>query len=251
MATKEKAKKPGTAVAAPKASAVVSAEAMKTALKQYVADTESLGTPGGNSIRVTQNKMFVLPDGTQHPGPIELVIVDYVTVREYYDRPYDKKNPCPPACAAVNRAVSGMTPMKGVPDKQSNGCDGCAQNKWESGRNGKGKACAENRHLAVLPPDADAKSALITMDVSPTALKAFDAFARSAPNALQMPLWAIITEVSFDPNLEYPSLRFGNPKPADEDLKAVAFMNLEGARPLLLADKDFSGYTPLKGGKKR
>jgi hypothetical protein len=245
-------KKPGTAVAEVKKTAVVSVEAMKAAIKKDIAEVaETTGSPSGDELRIGQNKMFKLPDGTEHPGPITLVVVDYVTGRYYYDRPFNKANPCPPACVAISRTPTDMAPFKNVPDKQSDDCAGCPMNQWESAETGKGKACKEHRVLAVIPEDADATTQPSIMKVSPTALKAFDSYARSVASALQVPLWAVKTTISFDPNQEYPTLRFGSPEVADEDLQAIAFSLKDAARQRLLATPDFTGYTPKTAKKKR
>src|SRR5690348_16966370 len=100
MAVKTATKKPGTAVAPRSNTSVVS---MNEAIKKELADLQNrTGTPGGDQIRVTQDKQFILPDGTKHLGPLNLVIVDFLTHKTFYDRPFDKANPCPPACFAIS-----------------------------------------------------------------------------------------------------------------------------------------------------
>lgn len=237
-------KKPGTA-AAPKGTALVN---MQDAIKKELESLQSrTGSPGGDEIRVTQDKQFKLPDGTEHPGPLRLVIVDFVTGRYFYDRPFDQKNPCPPACMALSVQPTTMVPPKDVPDRQSDNCTGCPLNEWGSA--GDGKACKESRVLAVIPEDADATTEVSVLKVSPTALKAFDSYVRSLANALGKAPFQVVTEVSFDPNLKYGSLRFGNPEPASDDLVDTAFSLREAARQRILTYPDLSGYTPPSKGK--
>lgn len=243
-------KKPGTALTKPSQSALVS---MKDAIKAEITTVaESTGAPSGDEIRVTQNKTFALPDGNETGGPINMIIVDYVTGRAYYDRPFDRANPSPPACASLSRNPTGMIPIKGVPDKQSDACTGCPMNEWESAASGKGKACKEMRILAVLPEDADETTPLSILKVSPTGLKAFDSYVRSLASSLEAAPFQVITEVSFDPNAEYSSIRFGKPTVASEELQALAFSKRDAARQRLLSAPDFSGYTaPKKKAGKR
>lgn len=246
-ATKDK--KTSTAVAVKKTINIVSLQ--DEIKKEIAAAAEATGAPGGDQIFVTQNKTFKLPDGTETGGPIEVVIVDYVTLRAYYDRAFDQKNPCPPACAALSRNVNGMVPFKESPDKQSQQCSGCPMNEWESADSGKGKACKEHRVLAVIPGDADATTELSILRISPTALKAFDAYVRTLSSATQKAPFQVVTKISFDPNQTYASLRFGDPVPCNEDLLAVAFSMRDAARARLLTQPDFSGYTkPVKKGRR-
>lgn len=243
MAVKEKTK---SAVATRPGTSLVS---MKDAIaKDIMSITERTGAPGGDMIRVTQDKKFVTPDG-EVPGPLKLVIVDFVTQRSFYDRAFDRKNPCPPACTAISTKPTEMAPFKDVPVRQSDNCAGCPMNEW--GSDGDGKACKEHRLVAVIPVDADAETKVSVISVSPTAIKPFDGYIRSLGSGLQKAPWQIITEVSFADEVKHASLRFGNPQPADEDLQLIAFNLRESARERLLAKPDLSGYTALANTKKK
>jgi hypothetical protein len=243
MAVKEKVK---TAVAARPGTSLVS---MKDAVaKEIMSLQERTGAPGGDVIRVTQDKKFVTPDG-EFPGPLRVVIVDFTTQRSFYDRPFDKKNPCPPACTAISTKPTEMVPFKDVPKRQSDTCAACPMNEW--GSDGDGKACKEHRLLAVIPEDADATTEIAVLSVSPTALKAFDGYVRSLASSLQMVPFQVVTEIKFAEDQTYATLRFGNPKPASEDLVAIAYSLREAARVRLLAKPDLSGYVPLGNTKNK
>jgi hypothetical protein len=233
------AKKAGTAVAAKKSVSLVS---MQDAIKGELAELASrTGAPGGDMIRVTQDKKFVTPNGDM--TVLNVVIVDFVTQRAFYDRPFDKKNQTPPACIAISAKPTGMAPFKDVPVRQSDNCDGCPMNEW--GSDGDGKACKEHRLLAVIPEDADATTEVALLSVSPTALKAYDGYVRSLAASLQKAPFQVLTEIKFAEDQTYATLRFGNPRPADPDLVAIAFSLREAARTRLLAKPDTSGYVPL------
>lgn len=230
--------------------AVATRPAGKNALvsmqEQVKKDLEALkdrvGSPGGDAILVGQDKQFKLPDGSKHPGPLDSVIVDFVTGRFFYDRVFDPKNPCPPACFAIAASPKGMAPDKSSPVKQSDKCDTCPMNEFGSA--GDGKACKEMRVLAVIPEDADAETTPSVLKVSPTALKAFDSYVSTVGSTMGRMTYQVVTQIGFDPKLDYPSLRFGNPKPADDDLALVAFNLREAARQRIMAGPDVSQYTP-------
>jgi hypothetical protein len=209
---------------------------------------DTVGTPGGDAILVGQDKQFKLPDGSKHPGPLRLVIVDFVTGRYFYDRVFDPKSPCPPACFAISQKPTNMVPVKDSPVKQSDACTSCPMNEF--GSDGAGKACKEMRVLAVIPEDADVDTTVSILKVSPTALKAFDSYVISVGAHLNKAPFQVVTEVTFDPKLDYPSLRFGNPTPAPDDLVAVAYALRDSAKARLMAMPDFSQYTPpAKAGR--
>ena len=243
-ATKPATKKPGTAVVPKKATGTALVN-MKDAITKELAELQDrVGAPGGDVIYITQDKQFKLPDGTEIPAPLKSVIVDFVTHRFYYDRDFDPKTPCPPACFAISVTPKGMVPNKASPDVQSKTCDGCPMNEYGSATKGDGKACKEMRALAILPDDADVNTEINVVKTSPTALKPFDSYVTSIARTVAKAPWQIITDIGFDDNLKYPSLRFTNPQPADDDLVAAAFSQREKARARLLAPPDVSNYQP-------
>lgn len=224
------------AVRKPSAGSVVSiTEALK-------AQAEGMGSrvapPSGNGIRITQDKHFQLPDGTKTPGPLELVIVDFVTQHRFYESAYDPKNIVPPGCFAIGVNPKDMAPSDSSPNKQSTDCQSCPMNAF--GSNGTGKACANNRLLAVLPPDADENTPIWTLSVSPTALKGFDGYVQSVVRAFGMPPIGVVTTVSFDETVTYAKLVFSEPKP--NPLLNDMFARQGEAKELLMVEPDVSGY---------
>jgi hypothetical protein len=101
-----------TAVAVKKPSNVI---AIQESLKNMAASlAERIQPGGGNKIRLSKDKQFVLPDGTKTAGPLELVIVDFVATNSFYAGKFDAKNPAPPSCFAVGTNIRAMVPVKGI-----------------------------------------------------------------------------------------------------------------------------------------
>lgn len=240
-------KKPGaasTAVAIKKPSGNI--VSIQDALKAQAATMgERINPATGIKIRSTQDKKFVLPDGTKTADPIEVVIVDFVTIHEFYENGFDKDNIVPPGCFAVGINPKKMFPSANVPNKQASDCQACPMNQF--GSDGNGKACKNGRLLAVLPPDADADTPIWLMQVSPTALKGFDAYVASVARMTQMPPIAMVATVSFNDSVTYAQLEFSNPQP-NGNLE-VMFARQEEARELLNAERDVSGYQSVGGRK--
>lgn len=241
-------KKTSTAVAVRKSTAgnIVS---IQEALKAQAAGINERIAPGGGSkIRITQDKKFVLPDGTKTDGPLELVIVDFVTTHMFYETAFDKNNIVPPGCFAIGVNPKEMIPSKNSPNLQSDSCQGCPMNEFGSAPNGKAKACNNTRLLAVLPPDATEDTPIWLLSVSATALRAFDGYTQSVVRAFGMPPIAVVTTVGFNDASDYPQLTFSDPKPNDQI--AVAYARQAEARDLLMTEPDVSGYqAPAARGK--
>jgi len=227
--------KTSVAVRKPASSAIVSIQEQLKA--QAAAMGERTQPAGGNKIR-TKGKNFILPDGTETPGPLELVIVDFTTVNKFYEGKYDPKNIAPPACFAIGVNPRSMTPSPNSPNLQADSCQGCPMNEF--GSSGEGKACKNGRMLAVLPPEADDKTDLWILEVAPTGIKGFDGYVGSVARTFQMPPVSVVTTVSLDENVDYPRLMFGNPVP-NENLE-VCFARQAEAQELLRVEPDVSGY---------
>lgn len=197
-----------------------------------------LGPAGGDLIKVTQDKFFEFPDGTKHPGPINLVIVDFIAANNFYDGPYDPNAITPPACFALGLNPTELVPSDHSPLKQAATCAVCPLNQF--GSDGKGKACKNGRVLAVLPPGATADTPLWVLKISPTAVKPFDAYVKAVANTFEVAPVGVVTEISFDPSVSYGSLRFGNPQP-NPDL-TPCYGRRKEAMERLLVEPDVSGY---------
>jgi hypothetical protein len=176
---------------------------------------ERIGAPAGDYIGVDRNKSFRLPGSDQAGAVLEVVVIDFVAVHQYYPGKYNDKDIKPPVCMAVGHVVKDLKPFDNVPNPQDKldgkpgGCAACKQNQWKSDPGGNGKACKNQRMLAVVAPD-DPTGALMLLKVSPTGTKYWDAYASKIANsggAVPHPM-AVITRISFDPGVDYPSLRF-------------------------------------------
>lgn len=237
---------PSTAVAVKKPSSANIVSIQEALKAQAAAMGDRVAPAGGNAIRVTQDKQFVLPDGTKTPGPLELVIVDFTAKNAFYEGAYDPKTIVPPACFAIGTNPLKMTPSKNSPIPQAVDCQGCPMNAFGSA--GDGKACKNSRVMAVLPPDADEDTPLWILSTSPTANKGFDAYVTSVSRVFQTPPIGVVTTVSFDPNETYAKLVFTDPKP--NPLIGVHFARQEEAKALLVVEPDVSKFVAKAPARK-
>ena len=243
------AKKKGTEVEVVKISlpANIAAE-MEAAVKGQAAKTQA---PTGDKVKLTKKKTFKLPDGTETEGPISAVILDFVATNTFHDRPYKDGEASAPACFAIGEDIAALVPSKSSPDVQSKACTGCPNNEFKS--KGDGKACKNGRRMVIVPgvgdAAADPNATMWILDVSPTGLKAFDAYVKTVESQFNKPLCGVVTEIFFDPSSEYQSLRFGNP--ALNENVAVHWPRRAAAKKRLMTEPDVSGYKKPVAGKRK
>lgn len=251
MATAKKTASPSTAVAVKKSTSVVSVKEMMAA--QLAAMAGKTAPAGGNKIRVTQDKQFILPDGTKTPGPIQAVVLDFTSMNTWYENEFDKNTIVPPNCFAIGDIPTKLMPSANSPDKQGDedgNCAGCPMNAWGSGKNG-GKACKNSRVLAVIVPGEDTTpedAPIWTIQTSPTAIKGFDGYVKNVQRMFGTPPIGVVTSISFDENQTYATLVFSDPVP-NEDVGAC-FGRLEEAREVLATEPDVSSFGQTAPAKK-
>lgn len=250
MATKSAALKKDTgtskttavAVKKPTGGAVVDANAIREALRKQAQDIgQRTQAPGGNKIMPVPGN-FKLPDGSKVPE-LKAVIVDFVTVHNFYEGAFDPKNIVPPGCFAVGTNPKDMAPVAESPNLQAENCQICPMNEF--GSQGEGKACKNGRRLALLPAndagdDVDHEAELLILDVSPTAIKGFDGYVQSLARTYQLPPVGFITTIGLDPSVEYAKVVFSDPQPIQSLAEAMG-RQVE-AKDMLMQKPDFSGW---------
>lgn len=241
------ARTPGTAVAKAKSNLPVNISAEMAAEVDALRDR--LTAPSGDKVSL-KGKQFKLPNGDTS-DLLSGIIVDFVYFNAYYEGAYDENNIVPPDCFSLCPDPTGAVPSDNSPSKQHDNCGACWANQFKSF--GKGKACRNSVRMIVLPPDATEDTPLMVVDVSPTALKSFSAYVSSVARAFQRPPYGVITDLTFEESLAFPSLRFGNPQAIHGDLLAIVRARREEARARLLVEPDVTAAaaapapTPPKG----
>lgn len=214
--------------------------------KEAQAIASRIAAPSGDRIRFNSNRGFITPDGLEGET-MEVVIVDFVSANLFFDSPYDKDNPQPPACFAIGPEPSLLVPSPNSPDKQADSCNVCPNNQFGSASNGKGKACKNTRLLAVLPAAGDPGTAPIwTVSVPPTSLKAFDGYVHDLALKYHTVPLSVVTEITMDQNVTYAAPRFKVLHPVATEALGAFMGRREEARERLLTEPDVSQYQPPK-----
>ncbi|MDR2880877.1 MAG: hypothetical protein LBV29_03110 [Azoarcus sp.] len=194
-----------------------------------------IGAPTGDRIMVTQGKTFRLPTGAES-DEFSAVIVDFISVNLYYKEAYERGTHTPPACYAMSFEPATLTPADKAPEKQGKSCAACWANQY--GTRGKGKACQNTYLLALLATNATEDTAILTLKLSPTAIRSFDGYVNAVARKHGTPVRGVVTHFSFDDNSDYASIRLKDEGRADTELVTLAQSRLQEARDLLLAEPD-------------
>jgi len=208
-----------------------------------------IGSPSGNNIK-TKGKKFTLPNGSVADGPIDVVILDWVSANLFWDQRFDPAKPAPPVCFAIGDDPRALVPSESSTNKQADGCKDCTNNEFGSGE-GNAKACKNTRTIAVLEADPetldDPEATIYTISVSPSALKNFDGFVSALASKQYLPV-QVVTELSFDPNKDHPCLTFRS-NDVNEHAE-LHWSRIEEARNILTAEPDTSSYeAPAASGR--
>lgn len=222
--------------------------------KEMALIKKTVSAPGGNRIS-TRGKEFKLPNGSKDAGPMTVVILDFMTHNLMYTGRFDPKNPSAPVCFAIGKEIGTMVPSANSPDKQSEDCTSCPMNQF--GSNGNGKACKNTRVLAVVAPNDEEGSPIMTISVAPMGLKDYDKYVNDTARRFNVPPVGVLTEISFDENTDFEKLLFKVVGP-NENLKlhwgrkaeALEILsvepNLTRVAPATPAGKPFTPARPKK-----
>lgn len=209
---------------------------------------------GSASIKLAKGKFKF--QGTDLGETLSFVCVDFVKVRNWFDRPYDEDDPGVPACFSISVDGKNMAPDPTGPKIQSDDlCRNCWADEFGSDARERAKACREQYLLATVHADSLKKDSLDMEDVAfmrvpPTSLKAWDAFMIKRNKVFKLPALSFIVEASFDEDVDYQKLEFAElGRVEDKDTIEKLFELRELVHPILMTPPDVSNFKE-KGSKK-
>lgn len=142
----------------------------------------------------------------------------------FYAKNYQEGDSGKPDCWSTD----GKTPDSGVPDPQASHCATCPQNQFGSRVTDAGKeikACGDSRRLAVVPAGDTENSTYggpmllrVSGKSARETLKAYGLLLRNN----SVPMYAVVTKITFDDDTSYPKLEFEVDVPATRALKGDA-----------------------------
>lgn len=129
--------------------------------------------------------------------------------KTYYAGAYVSGNTEAPDCASTD----GIRPDAGVADPQASTCATCPMNQFgsrvtEAGK--KGKACQDNKRLAIVPADDIENSVFggpMLLRIPPSSFQSLDQVSQVLAKN-RVPFYGAVLDIGFDPDAEYPLLTF-------------------------------------------
>lgn len=249
-------KKPATkkkAVAKRKSTAVGSVADMFQQGLDTELGREQAGVGKTLSIRNSKFKF----EGADLGNEISVILLDYVFVNQFFKGKFDPDNRQPPACFAMAENELDLVPLPSSPEIQNGGdpCESCWANEFESDDAGRGKACKNGRRIAVMSAEAwedddfadyiDSE-AVGYLTLPPTTNPTWRAYVNKLGKTAKLPVWGVITTLSFDPEVDYPKLEFTATAKLQDILDEAGAKKLFALRDEihdeLRAVPDFSGY---------
>jgi len=110
---------PATEVVVAPSTAIVS---WQDKMKGLISTTKEAEKPQGGFISFKGGRM-TYADEILPGDKLECVMVDYRFCNEYYDKPYDPKNPRSPVCYAIKLPGEIMAPHKEAEEPQNATCE--------------------------------------------------------------------------------------------------------------------------------
>lgn len=187
------------------------------AKQEKFADRERQG--GGKTLSIRGKKFRF--DGRDLGDEIDVIMLDYVFLKQYFESDYDPDNLTPPDCFAIGDDELELKPLEESPeiqgDDETGMCDGCWANEYESAARGKGKACQDRRRIALLSAelfDEDGFIDTITAEsvgfltMGGTSLQNWKAHTKRLGKTLKVAPFQVVTTLSFDESVDYEKLEF-------------------------------------------
>lgn len=210
---------------------------------------ERVAAPSGDRIKAKGNTDFITPDGMEG-NTIDCVVIEFVSANMYYDGVYDRDNPAPAACFAINSEPKHLAPSPKSPNIQADSCAACPQNAFGTANNGKGKACKNTRLLAIIPTSVldkpDETAPIWILSVPPTSMKTFDAYVTGLAAKYKTVPVGVVTRISLDPKSTFFSPRFDVVRPLQPDEIGVFMPYREAAVTRLHQEPDVTNYVAPK-----
>ena len=185
--------------------------------KQLQEQAASLITQGESvpKLSIRGSRFTFVKDGKSMPvNSLQLDVIVLAAdpviglAKVYYEGEYVAGDTDTPDCMSSN----GVVPEPRAAKKQALACASCPKNAWGSAKSRSGadiKACKDVKNLLIVPPSLEGiqQSPLWRLQVPAASLKDLSNYG-SELNRHHLPMYGLVTRLSFDPDSEFPKLKF-------------------------------------------
>ena len=198
------------------------------------------------------------------PGnKLDCIIIASTHVNMLYKGAWDPDNIANPDCYAYSPDGENMVPHPSVANPLCDNCADCPANKWESqdmfgGKAGRGKACKNQRVLAIIPADTKPEDILTAevaiLKVPVTSVQNWGQYVNKVATLFNRPPLAMITQLGVVPDLKTQfKLTFTNVQPVDKSMLKGLIDRSKLLQPTLEREYDAPEEAPAEvdNGKKK
>jgi len=192
-------------------------------------DSARTGDVAGNLLSIKGGEFTY--QGADLGDELEVVILNFVSEKAWYDRPWNEDEPSAPACWAQSFGKpSELEVTEDVPVQQCDDCNSCWANEFGSAANGSGKACTDMRKCALVLADqlgaSEDEVETVILKTPSASIKNFDKFIKGIAKVIKRPSYGVIARISFDDSVDYPKLNFTVVEPINDPAHLQQVMQL-------------------------
>jgi len=169
---------------------------------------------------------------------LDCIVIASTHANLYYEGAYDPDNLANPVCYSYSQDGVGMKPHPASSKPQAEICDECPHNKWGSAEKGKGKACKNVRHLALIPATtkaeevATAELAVIKLPV--TSVKNWANYVNKIATLFSRPPLGVVTTIGTQPDAKSQfQVIFNQVQPVENEMLKPLIDRMGSARGIL------------------
>ena len=187
--------------------------------------------------------------GNPIPGnSLDCIIAASTHANFFYDKKWKPDTISAPACYAYSATGKGMKPHPTSTNPQHETCEGCPNNEWGSAAEGDGKACKNQRVLALVTPDGGEEVAILKVPV--TSVKNYSDYVNKVSTLFSRSLNGLITTISAEPHKKTQfKLNFSNGPLLDATVGAPILARLPRLIPLIERVYEVEDEAPEKARK--
>lgn len=195
-------------------------------------DSARTGDVSGNLLSIKGGEFTY--QGADLGDEIEVVILNFVNEKAWYDRVWNEDEPSAPACWSQSYGKpSELSVTEEVPVQQCDDCASCWANEFGSAPNGSGKACGDMRKCALILADQlgadDSEIETAILKAPSASAKPFDKFIKGLAKVIKRPSYGVIARITFDDSVDYAKLIFTVVEPINDPAHLQQVMRLREA----------------------
>ena len=166
---------------------------------------------------------------TAIPGnKLDCIIIATTAVNMLYKGAWDPDNIANPDCYSYSPDGQNMVPHHSVANPIHDNCKDCPANQWDSqdmfgGKSGKGKACKNQRVLAIIPADTKPEDILTaevaTMKLPVTSVANWSQYVNKIGTLFNRPPLGMVTQIGTVPDVKTQfKITFTNVAPVEKEM---------------------------------